>query len=207
MKNLAARFLVLSTALLIFILLVSLQSAAQMCGGRGQGRMSGPFYKAGTEVTINGTVDEVQQITGAGATGGTWSCPHGWTGTHLMLKTDAGMLPVHVGPSAYLASKNFSIAKGDKLTILGSKVQFQGSDFLIAKEITKGSEVLTLRNSAGFPLWSGFRMGSTPLPTNPTQANTIRRGDAAIPPMLSERRYSNNYFRAGPRIEKLFVWM
>jgi hypothetical protein len=74
---------------------------------------------------------------------------------------------VHVGPSAYLASKNFSIKQGDKLTILGSKVQYQGSDFLIAKEITKGTEVLTLRNSAGFPLWSGFRMGSTPLPSTP----------------------------------------
>ena len=74
----------------------------------------------------------------------------------------------NVGPSAYLASKNFSIAKGDKLTILGSRIQYQGSDFLIAKEITKGNEVLTLRNSAGFPMWSGFRMGSTPLPTTPS---------------------------------------
>ena len=165
MKSLAARFCALFAALV----LVSLQSAAQMGGGRGQGRMmGGPFYNTGTEVTLNGTVDEVQQITGTGATGQTWSCPRSWTGTHLMLKTDTGMLAVHVGPSAYLANKNFSIAKGDKLTILGSKVQYQGSDFLIAKEITKGNEVLTLRNSAGFPLWSGFRMDSTPLPTTPS---------------------------------------
>ena len=151
------------------ILVTSFTVTAQMGAGRGQGRMmGGPFYNTGAEVTINGTVDEVEQITGTGANGQTWSCPRGWTGTHLMLKTDTGTLPVHVGPSAYLTSKNFSIAKGDKLTILGSKVQYQGSDFLIAKEIIKGSEVLTLRNSAGFPLWSGFRMGSTPLPTTPS---------------------------------------
>jgi hypothetical protein len=127
-----------------------------------------PLYNTGTEVAITGTVDEVEQITGTGAAGRTWNCPRGWTGTHLMLKGDTGILSVHVGPSAYLASKNFSIAKDDKLTILGSKVQYQGSEFLIAKEITKDNEVLTLRNSAGFPLWSGFRMGSTPLPTTPS---------------------------------------
>ncbi|HEX6804200.1 MAG TPA: hypothetical protein VF133_11025 [Terriglobales bacterium] len=152
--------------LIILGLFIALESAAQM-RGRGQGRMGGPFYNTGTELTITGTVEEVQQVTGQMGTGQGWTCPRGWSGTHLMLKTDAGTMLVHVGPSAYLASKNFSIAKGDQLTILGSKVQYQASDFLIAKEITKGDQVLTLRNSAGFPLWSGFRMGSTPLPGAP----------------------------------------
>ena len=114
-------------------------------------------YDPTTETTVKGTVEEVKQVAGQ----------HGWNGTHLMLKTDVGILPVHVGPSAYLAAKNFAIAKGDKLTILGSKVQYQRSDVLVAKRITKGSEVLTLRNSAGFPMWTGFRLGSTPLPTAP----------------------------------------
>jgi hypothetical protein len=149
-----------------------LESTAQMgrepARGRGPGMMGAPFYNLATEVTINGTVDDVRQMSTTGAAGKAWRCPRGWTGTHLMLKTDTGALAVHVGPSAYLASKNFSIAKGDKLTILGSRVQYQGSDFLVAKEITKGNEVLTLRNSAGFPMWSGFRMGSTPLPTTPS---------------------------------------
>jgi hypothetical protein len=163
MKNLINRFVMVSA----LVLLMGFAVTAQMGGGRGQGRMmGGPLYNTATEVTITGTVDDVQQLNGTA--GQTWSCPHGWTGTHLMLKTDAGALAVHVGPSAYLASKNFSIAKGDKLTILGSRIQYQGSDFLIAKEITKGNEVLTLRNSAGFPMWSGFRMGSTPLPTTPS---------------------------------------
>lgn len=166
MKNFGNRFFVMVGALILF---AAFTVTAQMGGGRGQGRMmAGPFYNTGAEVTINGTVDKVQQITATSAAGQTWRCPRGWTGTHLTLKTDTGTLPVHVGPSSYLTSKNFSIAKGDKLTILGSKVQYQGSDFIIAKEITKGSEVLTLRNSAGFPMWSGFRMGSTPLPTTPS---------------------------------------
>lgn len=163
MKKLGITFFIMLAALILF---TAFSVTAQMGGGRGQGRtMDSPFYNTGTEVTINGTVDEVQQITATSASGMMRNCPRGWTGTHLIVKTDTGTLPVHVGPSSYLASKNFSIAKGDKLTILGSKVQYQGSDFIIAKEITKGSEVLTLRNSAGFPMWSGFRMGSTPLTT------------------------------------------
>ncbi len=151
-------------ALAMMIGLAAVSAAAQM--GPGAGRMMGPFYNAGTEMTVTGTVSEVQQIAGptAGTGGTSWAkCPRGWTGTHLLLKTDAGDLIVHVGPSAYLASKNFSIAAGDKLKILGSKVQYQGSEFFIAREVTKGEQVLTLRDSRGFPLWSGFRRG-TPMP-------------------------------------------
>jgi hypothetical protein len=166
MKKIRIRVFVMLGALM---LLTAFTVTAQMGGGRGQGRMmGGPFYNTGSEVTINGTVDEVQQITASNNAGMMPNCPRGWTSTHLILKTDSGTLPVHVGPSSYLTSKNFSIAKGDKLKILGSKVQYQGSDFIIAKEITKGSEVLILRNSAGFPMWSGFRMGSTPLPSTPS---------------------------------------
>jgi hypothetical protein len=83
------------------------------------------------------------------------------------LTTNQGRLIVHVGPAAYLAGKNFSITKGDELTITGSKVQYQGADFLIAREITKGDQVLTLRDTKGFAVWSGRRTGS-PMPSPPT---------------------------------------
>ena len=138
---------------------------AQMGGGPGPGRsMGAPLYDTSTETTVHGTVAEVQQLTGktmSGSTGTMWgTCPRGWAGTHLAVTTDQGTLIVHVGPAPYLASKNFSFSKGDELTIKGSKVQYQGSDFLIAREITKGDQVLTLRDGSGFPLWSGPRRGS-----------------------------------------------
>ena len=168
MKNFATRCCVLFAALAIVILLLAPESVGQMGGGHRRGQMTGrPFYNTATETTVTGTVHEVQQIAATGGNGNTWIGPHSWTGTHLMLKTDTGILPVHVGPSSFLASKNFSISKGDKLTILGSKVQHEGSDFLIAREITKETQVLRLRNSQGFPMWTGFRMGSTPLPSPP----------------------------------------
>ena len=50
-------------------------------------------YDPTTETTVKGTVEEVKQVAGQ----------HGWNGTHLMLKTKAGLLEVHVGPSSYVA--------------------------------------------------------------------------------------------------------
>lgn len=144
--------------LILFLLGVS---AAQSGSGPGQARrMRGPMYNAGTETTVSGTVEDVRQVPRAGRNGMP-NCP-GCSGVHIVLKTESGGLAVHVGPSAYLESKDFKLAKGDLLTIVGSKVPFQGAEVLIAKEITKGSQVLKLRDSEGFPLWAGFRRGAAP---------------------------------------------
>ena len=147
------------------------RTIAQMGSGGGPGRSTrGPVYDPSTETTVKGTVEEVQQLTGKPVPGPNetmWNmCPRGWSGTHLILTTDQGTLAVHVGPTAYLTSKNFSISMGDELTITGSKVRYLGSDFLIAREITKGGQVLTLRDTKGFPLWSGPHRGS-PMPNPP----------------------------------------
>jgi hypothetical protein len=161
--------LVLLTVALSLLLTAS-HAIAQMGGGPGSGRsIRGPLYKVSTETTLKGTVEEVQQLTAqtAGSNQPMWgNCPRGWTGTHIVLKTDEGALTVHVGPSAFLSQKNFTLAKGDKVTITGSKLQYQGSDFLIAKEITKGDQVLTLRDANGFPLWAGARR-AYPMPNPP----------------------------------------
>jgi hypothetical protein len=161
--------IVLLTVALSFLFAAS-GVLAQMGGGPGGGRnMRGPLYDVSTETTLKGTVEEVQQLTAqtAGSNQPMWgNCPRGWTGTHIVLKTDEGALAVHVGPSAFLSQKNFTLAKGDKVTITGSKLQYQGSDFLIAKEITKGDQVLTLRDANGFPLWAGARR-AYPMPNPP----------------------------------------
>lgn len=161
--------IVLVTVAAIMLLTASF-ALAQMGGGPGGPAMRGPLYNVSTETTVRGTVVEVQQLTAqtSASNTATWrNCPRGWAGTHVVVKTEEGSLTVHVGPSAYLAQKNFVLAKGDKVTITGSKVQYQGSDFLIAKEMTKGDQVLTLRDARGFPLWSGARQGM-PMPNPPT---------------------------------------
>ena len=102
-------------------------------------------YDPSTETTLKGTIQEVKQVTGR----------HGWNGTHLMLKTEAGELDVHVGPSSYVTGQGFTFAKGDQVEVLGSKVKMGGSEALIAREIKKGDKTLVLRNAQGIPAWSG----------------------------------------------------
>lgn len=110
-----------------------------------QGQRGMRNYDPKTEVTVKGTIEEVQEFNGR----------NGRSGTHLMLKTDSGTLPVHVGPSAYITKQQFSFAKGDEVSVLGSKVQIAGKETLLAREITKEGKTLVLRNSQGIPEWAG----------------------------------------------------
>ena len=47
------------------------------------------------------------------------------------------------------------------ISVTGSKVEMGGTEVILAREITKGDQVLTLRDPQGFPLWSG-RMQRSP---------------------------------------------
>ena len=106
---------------------------------------SAPMYDPATEVTMKGSIEAVQQLTG----------PRGWAGTHLSLKTDTGTIDVHVGPSWFLTQNKIVLAKGDPIEVTGSKVKFGASDALIARELKKDGKTITLRNAQGVPAWSG----------------------------------------------------
>lgn len=101
-------------------------------------------YNPATETTIKGTVEDVMQTDGR----------HGWAGVHLKLKGDQGSYAVHVGPSFYVSSQQFTFAKGDSIEVIGSKVSLNGQDTLIAREIRKDGKSLVLRDQQGFPQWS-----------------------------------------------------
>lgn len=120
--------------------LVFLTAAVVLAQGPKKGMRN---YDPSTEITVKGTVEEVQQTQGR----------RGWNGTHLILKTAAENMEVHVGPSSYLTEKQFSFAKGDQLEVVGSKVELGTKAVLIAREITKDGNKLVLRNAQGIPMW------------------------------------------------------
>jgi len=109
-----------------------------------------PRYDAATEVTMWGTVEGIESQIGK----------MGWNGTHLIVKFEADTLTVHLGPSNYLLQKRFSFAKGDWIKVTGSKIEFEGANVLVAREIRKAEKVLTLRNRHGIPVWSRNRWRS-----------------------------------------------
>ena len=112
--------------------------------GPGRGARN---YNPATETTVKGVVDQVQEVSGR----------RGWNGTHLMLKTEAGTVDVHVGPSSYVAAQGFSFSQGDQVQVLGSKVKLAGGEALIAREIKRGEKTLVLRDANGMPQWAGGR--------------------------------------------------
>lgn len=146
-------------ALVSIVFLFPVLAFAQMGGGMGQGMRMMPKYDPATVVTVKGTVQEVQegmmrsgqmgQMNQSAQTG--QRRPRG--GMHLTLKTDTGSFNVLVGPAQFVKDKDFTFAKGDEVTVTGSKVKFNGSDAIIAREIKKGDKTLTLRDEKGVPAW------------------------------------------------------
>jgi len=103
-----------------------------------------PKYNAATEVKVEGVVQEVQQF---------WCPINGDEGTHLMLKTDTGILQVHVAPRRFLQGNSVSFSQGDQIAVVGSTVTYEGHDAMIARKITRGDQTFAFRLPDGRPLW------------------------------------------------------
>lgn len=113
------------------------------------GMQSPPMYNVATEVALTGTIDEVQTMTG----------PAGQGGVHLMLKTSTETIRVNLGPSWFLTQEKYAFAKGDAVTVTGSRVKMDAAEVVIAREIKKGAQTMTFRDAKGFPKWSGRGRG------------------------------------------------
>jgi hypothetical protein len=114
----------------------------------GQGM---PQYNAATEATLKGTVEAVNQMGMSGM--------QGRGGTHLTVKTEKESIEVRVGPTWFLEQNKMTFAKGDPVEVSGSRVKFGTADVLIAREIKKGGQALTLRDAKGVPAWQGKGTG------------------------------------------------
>ena len=129
------------TLLSVSIMIVGIGAVAH-----AQGRSGGGNYNPATETTVTGTVDSVKNLPSTGRGGG---------GLHLILAMASGPIEVHVGPASFVSSQNVTFTKGDALTVVGAKVTMDGQEVMIAREIKKGAQVLTLRDAKGVPRWSG----------------------------------------------------
>lgn len=138
------------------VLAFSLDAAAQCCrwrgsGGWGPGGGYGRMYDPNTVETIAGEVTKVDYVTPLKGMA---------QGVHLLLKTDQGMVHVHLGPAWYVENQDVKIAPKDRVEVKGSRVTIQGTPAVIAAEVRKGDEVLALRDDSGMPRWAGWRRGS-----------------------------------------------
>ena len=72
---------------------------------------------------------------------------------HLVLRTGDGDQLIHVAPARFLRAQGFRFENGDQVKVIGSPVNYQGQDAMLAREITRGNEVLAVRDHQGQPLW------------------------------------------------------
>ena len=116
-------------------------------GGWGSGTPYNRMYDPKAVETISGEVTSIDRITpnkGLAA------------GIHMSVKTDKETVSVHLGPSWYLENQDVKIEPKDKVEVKGSRITFGGTPTIIAAEVTKGDEVLKLRDESGFPVWAGW---------------------------------------------------
>ena len=78
-------------------------------------------------------------------------------GIHIMLATSTETISIHLGPAWYIENQDVQLAVGDNVTVRGSRVTYDGKPAIIAADVTRGDDVLALRNDAGFPRWAAWR--------------------------------------------------
>lgn len=113
-------------------------------GPRGPGAGALPAFDAKTVTTVKGTVTAVERHAHG----------DGQVGVHLTVSAGAETLEVHLGPAAFVDPK-LTFAKGDAVTVVGSRVTVEGAPALLATVVTRGTTSLTLRAADGTPRFRG----------------------------------------------------
>ncbi len=77
-------------------------------------------------------------------------------GVHLLLKTAKETVEVALGPSWFIDNQEAKLQAGDTVSVRGSRT----AAALIAIDVKRGGETLTLRDEDGTPVWAAWRTGS-----------------------------------------------
>ncbi len=104
-----------------------------------------PAYDPSTETTIEGVVTEKISVP--------WGSSDCWGGEHLIVKTDAETIEVHVGPTWFLAREGFLVEIGERISVTGSRTRVNDRDVLITRIMRKGGRELKVRTERGQPAW------------------------------------------------------
>lgn len=137
-----------------FLVLTSVYAAQRSMqwkgsGGWGAGSLYNRMYNPNTVATISGEVISIDTFTPRGK-GMSY-------GVHMVVKTDKEEISIHLGPRWYIENQDVKIEPRDQVEVKGSRVTLNGKPIMIAAEVKKGEETLVLRDTNGFPVWSGWR--------------------------------------------------
>jgi hypothetical protein len=115
-------------------------------GPRAKGAGRQRLYDPNSVETLTGQVAAVQR--GPMRKGGKGNL------VRLTLKTDQGPVQIFLGPAKYVDAQTLKLAAGDQVEVKGSRITGpKGKTTVTAAQVTKGNEVLKLRDDQGNPLW------------------------------------------------------
>ena len=101
-------------------------------------------YDLSTETKVKGTLEEVRLP------------PKGNEKdvAHLLLKSGSETFDVYLCPKAFLDDMGVSFSKGDEIALTGSRVKQGEGEWILAREVVRGTDTLVLRDAKGNPVWS-----------------------------------------------------
>ena len=102
-----------------------------------------PKYDPSTETNLKGVVEELKFLPPAG----------GKAVAYLVIKSGEDTVQVFLCPKSFLDDMGANFKADDKIEVTGSKVKQNGADLILAREVSKGDDRLTLRFKDGKPAW------------------------------------------------------
>jgi hypothetical protein len=102
-----------------------------------------PKYDPATETKLKGVVEELKFVPPAG----------GKAAAYLVIKSGQDTVQVFLCPKSFLDDMGATFKVADAVEVTGSKVKQDGADLILAREVAKGDDVLTLRFKDGKPAW------------------------------------------------------
>jgi hypothetical protein len=102
-----------------------------------------PKYDKGTETKLKGTVEQLKLVPPSG----------GKPVAYLVLKSGENTVDVFLAPKTFLDEMGVTFHPSDVIQVTGSKVKQDSADVILAREVTKGDDTLTLRFADGKPAW------------------------------------------------------
>jgi len=71
-----------------------------------------------------------------------------------VVKTDKGLVTVHLALSKFMSEYGLSFAKGDEIVITGVKARVgDDENAILARKIERGNQTFVFRDKEGKPLW------------------------------------------------------
>ena len=128
----------------IFALLLSGATITVVSQEKHSQTPAGYTYVPTSEQTLRGLVVETKDF----------QCPvTGTVGSHITVKSETGSIEVHLAPASFMKQYEINIRKGDNVTVVGSRITYEGKTALIAKSVAIGNETYNFRDQSGKPLW------------------------------------------------------